>query len=74
MWGVGNSSFFLANNALTQAITFPIVSSGPSAISALWGILLYREIKGTKNFIILSIGFTVATVGAVLCGLSKIKL
>lgn len=71
MWGCANSCFFLANNALTQAITFPIVSSGPSAISALWGIFLYKEIKGTRNFLILSVGFTCAVIGSILCGISK---
>jgi glucose uptake protein GlcU len=71
MWGIGNSSFFLANNALTQTITFPIVSSGPSAISALWGILLYKEIKGARQLVILSIGFAFAVVGSILCALSK---
>ena len=71
MWGIGNSSFFLANNALTQAITFPIVSSGPSAISALWGVILYREIKGAKNLTLLGFGFALAVAGSILCGISK---
>jgi glucose uptake protein GlcU len=71
MWGIGNSSFFLANNALTQAITFPIVSSGPSAISALWGVVLYKEIKGTRNFILLGFGFGLALAGSIMCGISK---
>ena len=92
MWGIANSSFFLANNALSQAVTFPIVSSGklfiflkrcdelinnffftlgPSAIASLWGIILYKEIKGLKNFIILGIGFSLAVAGSVLTGLSK---
>jgi len=71
MWAVANSLFFLANNALSQAVTFPIVSSGPSAIASLWGILLYKEIKGLKNFIILGVGFSLALIGSILTGLSK---
>lgn len=71
MWGIANSSFFLANNALSQAVTFPIVSSGPSAIASLWGIILYKEIKGRRNFIILGIGFALAVTGSILTGLSK---
>lgn len=71
MWGIANSSFFLASTALTQAITFPIVSSGPSAISALWGIFLFKEIQGRQNFMILACGFTFAVVGSILCGVSK---
>jgi glucose uptake protein GlcU len=71
MWGCANSCFFLANNALTQAITFPIVSSGPCAISALWGILFYREIKGARNLAILGLGFACTVAGSILCGVSK---
>ena len=71
MWGISNSSFFLANNALTQSTTFPIVSSGPSAVSALWGILLYKEIKGVKNLLILAVGFAFVLGGSILCGISK---
>jgi glucose uptake protein GlcU len=71
MWGIGNSSFFLANNSLTQAITFPIVSSGPSAISAIWGVILFREIKGSRNFVLLGFGFALAIAGSILCGVSK---
>ena len=71
MWGCGNSLFFLANNALTQAVTFPIASSGPCAISALWGIFLYKEIKGMRNFLILGLGYLFTVAGSILCGVSK---
>jgi glucose uptake protein GlcU len=71
MWGVANCSFFIANNALSQAIAFPIVASGPPVIASLYGIFLYKEITGKRNFIILSCGFTFAIVGSLLCGLSK---
>lgn len=71
MWGIGNSSFFLANNALTQAITFPIVSSGPSIVANLWGVVLYKEVKGIKNLSFLLVGFVFAILGSVFCGISK---
>lgn len=48
MWGVAVVLFSIANNALTEAVTFPIVSSVPSGIAALWGIFLFKEIKGKK--------------------------
>lgn len=71
MWGIGNSAFFLANNALTQAITFPIVSSGPSIVANLWGVFLFKEVTGIRNFVILVIGFAFAIAGSICCGISK---
>lgn len=70
MWGIANICYFNANNVLTQAITFPIANSGPPIVANLWGVFLYKEIKGLKNILYLLGGFTVALTGAVLCGLS----
>uniref|UniRef100_A0A1X7T8R9 Uncharacterized protein n=1 Tax=Amphimedon queenslandica TaxID=400682 RepID=A0A1X7T8R9_AMPQE len=36
---------FLANENLSLAASFPIITAGPGFISSVWGILLYREIK-----------------------------
>ncbi len=40
-------------------------------IASLWGILVYKEVKGKKNLIILGSAFSVTLVGAVLTGLSN---
>lgn len=45
--------------------------SGPSAISAIWGVILFKEIKGTRNFVLLGCGFALAVAGSILCGISK---
>ena len=71
MWGIANSSVIIANTSVSQAVSFPISSSGPPVISSLWGIFLYKEIKGRKNFMILAFGFSLAITGSILCGLSK---
>jgi hypothetical protein len=47
------------------------MTKGPSAIASLWGIVLYKEIKGMRNFVILGIGFLFALAGSILTGLSK---
>ncbi len=70
MWGLANISYFLSNNVLSQAITFPISNSGPPIVANLWGIFLYKEVTGKKNFTFLLIGFTFAITGAIFCGLS----
>lgn len=71
LWGIGNSAFFLASNALTEAIIFPIVSSGPPIVANLWGVILYREIQGIRNYLLLFLGFGFAIVGSIFCGISK---
>lgn len=70
MWGLANICYFNANNVLSQAIIFPISNSGPPIVANLWGVFLYKEIKGTKNFLFLLGGFAVALSGAVMSGLS----
>lgn len=71
LWGVANCSLLFSNTVLSQAVTFPIAGSVPSMIAALYGIFLFKEITGTKNFIILIFGFVFTINGAILCGLSK---
>ncbi len=70
MWGLASLCLFFSVNALNQAISFPISCSGPPIVASLWGVLLYREIKGLKNLIFLLVGFVISITGAVLTGLS----
>ena len=70
MWGLANLCLFFSVNALNQAISYPISCSGPPIVASLWGVLLYREIKGLKNLIFLMIGFAISITGSVLTGLS----
>ena len=62
--------FFLSINALSQAISSPISNAGPPIVGSLWGIFLYKEIKGRRNFLFLLTGFAVSIAGAILTGLS----
>ncbi len=70
MWGVANIFYFLSLNAITQSVSFPISNSGPPIFSNIWGIFLYKEIRGVKNFAFLLGGFAFAIAGSILCGLS----
>jgi glucose uptake protein GlcU len=70
MWGCANICFFLATNALNQAISYPISTTGPSIVASIWGIFLYKEIRGKKNFVFFIAGSILALIGSVLCGLS----
>ena len=71
MWGVAQTCWFIANDALSVAVAFPIITSGPGIVSAMWGIFVFGEIRGTRNYAVLSIAIALALAGCVLIGLSK---
>ncbi|XP_070553817.1 transmembrane protein 144-like isoform X5 [Ptychodera flava] len=72
MWGIAQSAWFIANFTLEEAVSFPIITTGPGIIAALWGVLVFKEIKGKRNLIVLMISFVITITGAVLSGLSKL--
>ncbi|KAF8359753.1 hypothetical protein PRIPAC_94748 [Pristionchus pacificus] len=71
MWGIAQAAWFVANENLSQAVSFPIIGMLPGALSALWSVFYFREIRGAKNLKILTIAIAVTAVGAVFVGLSK---
>lgn len=74
MWGIAQAAFILANSALSQAISFPLISIGPGTIATLWSILYIKDIRGKRNYFIFSIGTFIRIVAGVLIVLSKMKL
>lgn len=71
MWAVAQTSWFIANQALSESISFPIITSGPSIVAAVVGILVYKEIQGLKNYVILVVVFCLALTGSLLVAFSK---
>ena len=55
---------------MSQAITFPISNCGPSTV-AFFIALIYKEVKGLRNYLLIFSGIVVAIIGSVFCGLSK---
>ena len=45
MWAIADACWFIANNYLSEAISFPIITTGPGIVASLWGVLLFREVK-----------------------------
>ncbi|XP_075958926.1 transmembrane protein 144b [Anarhichas minor] len=72
MWALATYSWFLANNYLSPVITFPIVNTGYGLVAALWGTLVFREIKGLVNCLIFTFAFCVVLTGSLLTVLSKL--
>uniref|UniRef100_A0AC35U0F4 Transmembrane protein 144 homolog n=1 Tax=Rhabditophanes sp. KR3021 TaxID=114890 RepID=A0AC35U0F4_9BILA len=71
MWAVAQLSWFVANDALSQAITFPIISMIPGVIGACWSVFYFQEITGTENIKILMAAIGITLFGAIMVGLSK---
>lgn len=70
MWATAQVSWFFANSMLGQVVAFPIISIGPGLISALWGMFVFREITGTKNYILVAAAFVLISTATVLMALS----
>lgn len=71
LWGIAQVFWFFANGSLGFAITFPIISCGPGFIGSLWGIFLFKEISGTRNFALLGLAAVIMIPALIVVGLSK---
>uniref|UniRef100_A0A1I8HMV9 Transmembrane protein 144 n=1 Tax=Macrostomum lignano TaxID=282301 RepID=A0A1I8HMV9_9PLAT len=49
MWGVAGASWFLANQVLSESISYPIISSAPAIVAALWSVCVFREIRAARE-------------------------
>ncbi|CAJ0962889.1 unnamed protein product, partial [Mesorhabditis belari] len=72
LWAIAQSSFFIANDNLSQAVTFPIITTLPGCVAALWSIFYFKEIQGKRNFILMAIAVSITLTGASIVGLSKV--
>uniref|UniRef100_A0A6Q2ZKC7 Transmembrane protein 144a n=1 Tax=Esox lucius TaxID=8010 RepID=A0A6Q2ZKC7_ESOLU len=72
MWGVATCCWFLANTFLSAVVSFPIITTGPGVIAALWGVVVFKEVKGWLNFLILAVAFSLVLAGAMLTAWSKV--
>jgi len=71
LWAIAQISWFIANSNLSLVITFPIVSTGPGLLASLWGIFIFKEIRGRKNYLILTLAFIITLIGVILISFSR---
>ncbi|KJE90438.1 transmembrane protein [Capsaspora owczarzaki ATCC 30864] len=71
MWAISQSMWFVANQNLSQTISFPIISTGPGVVSSVIGIVIFHEISGKRNFIFLAFAFAFAFGGVIMTALSN---
>ena len=45
MWGVATTAWFVANKVLSEAVAFPIITTGPGVVASLLGVFMFREIQ-----------------------------
>eukprot|EP01038_Epipyxis_sp_PR26KG_P005955 gene5955-8208_t len=70
MWGIAGISWFIANGSLGFSVSFPIITSGPGFIGALWGVFVFKEITGTKNLATLALAVCITIPALIMVGLS----
>ncbi|XP_025917003.1 transmembrane protein 144 isoform X3 [Apteryx rowi] len=45
LWAIANCCWFMANHYLSAVVSFPIITTGPGLVAAVWGVLVFKEIK-----------------------------
>jgi glucose uptake protein GlcU len=45
LWALGQASFFVANENLSQTVSFPIITMMPGVIASLWSVFYFHEIS-----------------------------
>jgi len=71
IWSVAQIGFFYANANLGMVVSFPLITVGPGLVGALWGVFVFREIVGLRNYILLACAFAFAIAASVCIALSK---
>ena len=73
MWAAAQTAWFVANASLSVAVAFPLITSGPGIVSSLWGVFVFKEITGRRNFAVLGAAISLALTGCALIGVAKAK-
>ncbi|XP_009323499.1 PREDICTED: transmembrane protein 144 isoform X2 [Pygoscelis adeliae] len=72
LWAIANCCWFIANHYLSAVVSFPIITAGPGLVAAMWGVLVFKEIKGLKNYVLLSVAFCIVLAGSLSTAFSKV--
>ncbi|XP_067153965.1 transmembrane protein 144 isoform X4 [Apteryx mantelli] len=72
LWAIANCCWFMANHYLSAVVSFPIITTGPGLVAAVWGVLVFKEIKGLKNYMLLTVAFCIILAGSLSTAFSKV--
>lgn len=71
MWGIAQTAWFVANNALEYTIAFPLVTVGPSFIAAFLGVFVFKEVQGKRNYVVLLCACSMLVVSVTCIAMSR---
>ena len=71
MWAGAMISWFVANETLSLSVAFPLCTTTPNLVGALWGVFYFKEIQGKKNFILLGAAFCCTLCAGVFVSISR---
>lgn len=71
MWAIADTCWFYANSKLSMQVAFPIITSGPGFVAAMWGMIVFGENGGHRNHIIIAIAFVLTISSDVMIGMSS---
>lgn len=63
LWGVAQCGLMVATQILGFTVGFPIGSTGPLVVASLLSVIVFREIRGTRNLLLLLLSFVFLIVG-----------
>nr|XP_009675437.1 PREDICTED: transmembrane protein 144 isoform X2 [Struthio camelus australis] len=72
LWAIANCCWFVANHYLSAVVSFPIITAGPGLVAAMWGVLVFKEIKGLQNYVLLTVAFCIILAGSLSTAFSKV--
>ncbi|XP_055452598.1 transmembrane protein 144 [Psammomys obesus] len=72
LWAIATCCWFIANHSLSAVVSFPIITAGPGFIAALWGIVVFKEIQGVRNYLLVTLAFCIILSGALCTAFSEI--
>ncbi|XP_067324576.1 transmembrane protein 144-like [Anolis sagrei] len=61
---ISSCGWSIANHYFTAVVSYPIITAGPGFIAAVWGVLVFKELKGLKNYVLLIVGFCFILAGS----------
>jgi len=60
MWATAQICWFIANSSLKMVLTYPIISILPSVVSFFWGVVVFKEFSGRRNYIFFGIAYALS--------------
>lgn len=73
LWAMAQSAWFVANKNLGLSVAFPIITTGPGVVASIIGIIFFKEIQGSRNFMFLGAAFLLTLTGVICIAISSNK-